>query len=282
MDQGSVPTIRKRIRVSWKDVNVEKTFLEACLQEIAHSGREGGGLKALSWKKVGQVLKETHKVDVDRKQMANHLSYLKGKYQAWLKLKNKTGNVYDSSTNTFNLTEEEWEIECKANKYCESLRTTQLLYPTLCAQLFDGVVATGIQSYGPHSTAPMPEVQVVDPVEVEQVEEEGVQQMTSSSCSQVKKRKRNGKEHVSAIEAQISSVLSLMAAKYAKPDQPTTDDCLAKLDELGWENDSLLYDATVAIFSEDNPTYRTIWMKLKAERCENWVKNLARTKGLPL
>ncbi|XP_071704979.1 uncharacterized protein [Rutidosis leptorrhynchoides] len=160
MDRGSAPTNRKRIRVSWKDVNVEKTFLEAYLQEIASSGREGGGLKALSWKKVGQVLKETHKVDVDCKQMANHLSYLKGKYQAWLKLKNKTRS------------EEEWEIECKANKYCESLRTTQLLYPTLCAQLFDGVVATGIQSYGPHSTAPMQELQVVDPVAVEQVKEE--------------------------------------------------------------------------------------------------------------
>ncbi|XP_071739639.1 L10-interacting MYB domain-containing protein-like [Rutidosis leptorrhynchoides] len=279
MEQGSEPTNRKRVRISWKDTNVEKTFIEACLQEVARSGREGGGLKPLSWKKVGQVLKETHKFDVDRKQMANHLSYLNGKYQAWLKLKNKTGNVYDSSTNTFNLTDEEWEIECKANKYCESLRTTQLVHPELCAQLFNGVIATGIQSYRPHSTAPMLEVSNVEPMVVEQFEE-GTQAMAGSSHTQLKKRKRNGKEEVSLIEEQIVAILSLVAAKYAKPDHPTIDECITKLDELGWESNGLLYNVTLAIFSEENPTIRTIWMKLKPERCEDWVKNLAHIKGL--
>ncbi|PWA61169.1 myb/SANT-like domain-containing protein [Artemisia annua] len=104
----------KRVRMSWKNLSVVRTFLDACIQEISLNGREGGSLKAHSWKKVAQVLNENHNFSVDRKQMKNHYDYLKGKYGAWLLLRNKTGNVYDPSTNTFNLTDEEWEIEMKS------------------------------------------------------------------------------------------------------------------------------------------------------------------------
>jgi len=45
--------------------------------------------------------------------MRNHWDYFKGKYQAWVKLKNITGNIYDPIKNEFNLTDEEWELETK-------------------------------------------------------------------------------------------------------------------------------------------------------------------------
>ena len=109
----SQPT--KRTRVSWKNTNVVKTFLETCILETALNGKEGGSLKPLSWKKVAETLKQVHNFEVDRKQMRNHFDYLKGKYGAWLKLKNKTGNVYDPSTNSFNLTPEQWEVEMKVH-----------------------------------------------------------------------------------------------------------------------------------------------------------------------
>ncbi|KAJ9553273.1 hypothetical protein OSB04_017318 [Centaurea solstitialis] len=67
--------------------------------------------KAQSWKNVGEELRKKHNFIVDQRQMKNHYDYIKGKYAAFQKLKNKTGNVYDSTTNTFNLTEEEWKIE---------------------------------------------------------------------------------------------------------------------------------------------------------------------------
>lgn len=90
-----------------------KTFLETCIHEIAVHGREGSSLKMLSWKNVGEVLKKEHNFIADQRQMKNHFDYLKGKFGAWTKLKNKTGNVYDPVSNTFNLSEEEWEIEIK-------------------------------------------------------------------------------------------------------------------------------------------------------------------------
>ena len=96
----------KRARVSWKDINVARTFLESCLREVSINGREGGSLKASSWKNVAETLEKTHKFYADQRQMKNHYDYLKGKYGAWSKLKNRTGNIYDPSTNSFKLSEE--------------------------------------------------------------------------------------------------------------------------------------------------------------------------------
>ena len=149
-----------------------KTFLEACIHEVAVNGRNGVSLKILSWKNVGEILKKEHNFIADQRQMKNHFDYVKSKFSAWTKLKNKTGNVYDLVTNTFNLTEEEWEIEMKvtsyplyiftnsflnsfisilissfkqSNKYVEPVRSTGLLFPHLCTQLFNGSTSDGFE-----------------------------------------------------------------------------------------------------------------------------------------
>ena len=51
MDQTVELEKAKRVRVSWKNLSVVRTFLDACIQEISLNGREGGSLKAHSWKK---------------------------------------------------------------------------------------------------------------------------------------------------------------------------------------------------------------------------------------
>uniref|UniRef100_A0A251U3B1 Putative myb/SANT-like domain-containing protein n=1 Tax=Helianthus annuus TaxID=4232 RepID=A0A251U3B1_HELAN len=80
----------KRIRINWKQEGVEKTFLEACVHEITVNGREGSSLKQASWKTVAENLKTQHNFIVEQRQMKNHYDFLKGKFAAWLKLKNKT------------------------------------------------------------------------------------------------------------------------------------------------------------------------------------------------
>ncbi|KAF5754508.1 putative Myb/SANT-like domain-containing protein [Helianthus annuus] len=146
----------KRIRINWKQEGVEKTFLEACVHQITVNGREGSSLKQASWKTVAENLKTQHNFIVEQRQMKNHYDFLKGKFAAWLKLKNKTGNVYDPVTNSFNLSEEEWQIEMKSNKYVEALRSAPLAFPELCCQLFEGSTSNGFDSWGPSSTLPHP------------------------------------------------------------------------------------------------------------------------------
>ncbi|KAL7593318.1 hypothetical protein Lser_V15G34879 [Lactuca serriola] len=80
--------------------------------------------------------------------------YLKSKYAIWLKLKNKTRNLYNPVTNTFQMTDEEWKAEVKLNKMVEKLRNAPLIYPELCTQLFNGATSTSAASWGPSSTLP--------------------------------------------------------------------------------------------------------------------------------
>ncbi|KAL8257514.1 hypothetical protein R6Q59_029555 [Mikania micrantha] len=55
----------------------------------------------------------------------------------------QTGNIYNAQTNTFSLTNEEWEQFKKGHPKAASLRTSPLPFPDLCAALFDGNAATG-------------------------------------------------------------------------------------------------------------------------------------------
>ncbi|KAL4569336.1 hypothetical protein LXL04_024972 [Taraxacum kok-saghyz] len=121
----------------------EPTAAPCFLRSLAYKSRKGLSLHKDSWNKVGRVLKENFGVDLTQKQMKNSYDNLKAKYIGWIYLKNKTGNLYNPQTNTFNITTEEWDEFKKGHPKAASLKTTPLLFPELCATLFDGNSATG-------------------------------------------------------------------------------------------------------------------------------------------
>ncbi|KAL8268961.1 hypothetical protein R6Q59_002759 [Mikania micrantha] len=91
-------------------------------------------------------------MDFSQKQLKNAFDNLKAKYIGWMYLKNKTGNIYNSQTNTFSLTNEEWEQFKKGHPKAASLRTSTLPFPDLCAALFDGNAATGNRKWSSTQT----------------------------------------------------------------------------------------------------------------------------------
>ncbi|PWA98941.1 myb/SANT-like domain-containing protein [Artemisia annua] len=281
---------QKKPRLNWKKESVVKTFLEACIHEVAVNGRDGVSLKMLSWKNVGETLKKEHNFIADQRQMKNHFDYLKSKFSAWTKLKNKTGNVYDPVTNTFNLTEEEWQIEMKSNKYVEPVRSTGLLFPDLCTQLFDGSTSNGFEGWGPASKLPN---DCEDSANVVSVEDDDIQHVQSIPTSTQEppnsskegltgpqSKKRKGKQasssNKSAVEEDFAKVVQLMMEKHRGDD---IDACMEKLEKVGWGTDNLLYDVAVMLFSE-SADYRKVWMRLKPESLENWVRNAGRKYGI--
>nr|GEW72280.1 hypothetical protein [Tanacetum cinerariifolium] len=147
---------------------------------------------------------------VEQKQMRNHYDYLKTKYTAWLSLRNKTG-IYDKSTNTFHLSEEEWKLEILKNKNVESLKTTTLPFPELCAPLFDGTLSAGVKSVGPSSTEPRPVAETHLVIDDEETEVMNVDSPTPSCSSRaprpVVKTKKRSKQLMDGVEEEISSVL---------------------------------------------------------------------------
>ncbi|XP_024960315.1 L10-interacting MYB domain-containing protein-like [Cynara cardunculus var. scolymus] len=237
MEQTGETQQQKRVRISWKDPYIVKTFLESCILEVRLNGKEGASLKALSWKKVVDTLKSTHNFVVDRKQMRNHFDFLKGKYGAWLKLKNKTGNVYDPSTNTFNLTPEEWELEIETNRYVESLRTTSLPYLDLCARLFEGDMSTGIGGHGPSSKDHLPTTEPFVVIEEEINVSSDQAPVSSTPCSSrvpVEKHKRKKTmATTSELDEKLIKILDTMASKYGNPELFSYESCLKKLNEPG-------------------------------------------------
>nr|XP_009760420.1 PREDICTED: uncharacterized protein LOC104212765 [Nicotiana sylvestris] len=129
-------------RASWKNMDVVKTFLESCIQEISLNGRLGSSLKADSWIKVKQNLETSHGFRVTQKQMKNHYDYLKEKYQAWLPITKKTGNIYDPTTNTILMSNSEWNEYIKAHPKAKALRTSPLPFLDLCTKFFEGSTST--------------------------------------------------------------------------------------------------------------------------------------------
>ncbi|KAJ9553401.1 hypothetical protein OSB04_017446, partial [Centaurea solstitialis] len=297
----------KKARVSWKDINV------SCLREVSINGREGGSLKAISWKNVAETLEKTHNFIADQRQMKNHYDYLKGKYGAWSKLVNRTGNIYDPSTNSFRLSERngKWKqrsyslvftilISFKlffSNKYVEKLRSAPLPFSDLCVQLFDGVASTGIGSWGPTSLVPNPtciappsheqqssqtfSTRVAPPSQEQQSsrtfsthvppQTQETQIFFSFSISK-KKRKRIqpstsvNDEEVSKV---VTSVQNALDKQHVESGVSDVGACIEKLEKLGWE--SSLYEMAFHLFSLGGD-YKKIWLCLKEEKCEAWVR----------
>ncbi|GAV61301.1 Myb_DNA-bind_3 domain-containing protein [Cephalotus follicularis] len=110
MDQPS-----QNFGINWKNLEVVKTFLQTCVQEVSINGRQCVSLRPNSWNKVKIVLEETRSVTFSQKQCKNYYDYLKEKYQVWLSITQKTGNVYDPATNTINMKNIEWDEYIKAH-----------------------------------------------------------------------------------------------------------------------------------------------------------------------
>ncbi|KAD4888469.1 hypothetical protein E3N88_20542 [Mikania micrantha] len=135
----------------WSNEEI-KCLLETCIEEINSVGKRGLSLHKDSWNKLGRVLKEKFGMDFSQKQLKNAFDNLKAKYIGWMYLKNKTGNIYDSQTKTFSLTNEEWEQFKKGHPKAASLRTSTLPFPDLCSALFDGNAATGNRKWSSTQT----------------------------------------------------------------------------------------------------------------------------------
>ena len=98
------------------------------------------------------------------------------------------------------------------------------------------------------------------------------------------KTKKRGKQSMDGVEEEILGVLKVIVDNIKQPGPPLTstpsvEDCENKLNGLGWDEDDPLYEIALAIFCDPNDHYMEGWMKLKPQRCVNWVKMIGRSKG---
>lgn len=303
MEDSAKNLTKTKPRVIWNSENVMKTFLEACIREAADSGKQGGNFGQQSWRKVIKILKESHNFVVDQKQTKNRFDYIRYKYQAWCRLKSKSQNVYDASTNTFNLSEEEWDQEIQANPKAKTLKTSPLLFPDLCIQLFDGVRA-GVNGSEPTSTRNRvystneSEVHEVDnslvlvqgqgSYEESNVSNPNLEKVTpqvqenkdtpDDECQRPRKKSKQpaNQSNNSQFEENMSKALEIIIQKQ---NGPSNKECRGRLKSLGWSSKNPLYQLALGIFCE-SASHREAWMNLEEDEAEIWVKMISRKLGL--
>ncbi|GJW74488.1 Myb/SANT-like domain-containing protein [Tanacetum coccineum] len=279
MEQIGESKKRKKIRINWKNERVVKTFLEACIEEVEENGVRGG----FSWSKVAEKLKNSHNFIVDKKQMRNHYEYLKAKYKAWSTLKNKVGNLYDPLTNTFDLTDEEWSIEMKGNKYIESLKSAPLVFPKLCARLYDGLLDTEEEndgSFSERSKSCAEPILIEDTENINETQEASTSKHNGSSHTETQRPAKKGKTvqkcNNSSIEEGMSEAIKLI---FKGNNGPSFKDCREKLQGIGWGAKNSLHKMALVIFCE-SATYREAWMDLETDEVEDWVRMIGHKLGL--
>lgn len=168
------------------------------------------------------------------------------------------------------------------------MRSTGLLFPELCVQLFDGSTCNGFDGWGSASNLPNDCEYPVDRVEVEDLDTtqepptptqdpmNSTQECVSRPQNKKQKTKQTKSSNTSKIEEDFSKVVKMMLEKNKGDD---IDACMEKLDTLGWGTQNTLYDAAIMLFSE-SADYRKVWLRLKPENTENWVRNMGRKYGI--
>ncbi|PWA75147.1 myb/SANT-like domain, Harbinger transposase-derived nuclease domain protein [Artemisia annua] len=149
--------VKDNVRMKWSEDCI-KHFLEACIQEVNQIGRRNeGSLQRQSWTNVGKQLQEACNLEVTQKQMRNEYDHLKWKFFEWAYLKQTMPDRYNSETNSFNLTNEEWEDFLKDHPRAKNLRSSPLLFPDLCTKLYERAFSIGEIRWNPISKRPKPE-----------------------------------------------------------------------------------------------------------------------------
>ncbi|KAM3235861.1 hypothetical protein P3L10_015898 [Capsicum annuum] len=265
-------------RLIWR-MDVLKTFLESCIEEVSLNGRCGSSLKAESWDGITDVLATTHNFVATKKKMKNQYDYIKEKYQAWLPLTKKTGNIYDPTTNTIQMSNSEWEEYIKVHPKAKVLKRSPLAFPELCTTLFESSTTTDIHGWSSSCTAPRPGASSASPnIDLDDLQdlvdeqnEEAFKDFPSQSSISIEKRNMGKKRKKPSSRLEIDEKISIaLELLINKNNAPKVEECMEKLDGLGWGDP--LYSAAVSILCEGD-SYRKAWMKLtETDKLENRVK----------
>lgn len=191
----------------------------------------------------------------------------------------------------------------QANPKAKTLKTSPLLFPELCIQLFDGVNA-GVNGSEPTSTRNRvystneSEVQEVD-CSLVLVQGQGsyeesnvsnpnlekvtpqVQENKDTPDDESQRPRKKFKQPVnqsnnSLFEENLSKALEILIQKQ---NGPTNKECRGKLKSLGWSAKNSLYQLALGIFCE-SASHREAWMNLEEDEAEIWVKMISRKLGL--
>ncbi|XP_024965558.1 uncharacterized protein LOC112505792 [Cynara cardunculus var. scolymus] len=161
------------------------------------------------------------------------------------------------------------------NRHVESLRTTSLPYPDLCARLFEGGMSMGIGVHGPSLKYPLP---TTEPFVV--TEEETNVSSDQVPCLQhlvhpvlrLKNKRVKKLQSTLELDEKFIKFLDSMASKYGNPELVSYDTCLKILNDLGWKKDDPLYHIFFSLLTDNRN--KKPWMTIPSEIAKEWVRTV--------
>ncbi|KAI7755196.1 hypothetical protein M8C21_023888, partial [Ambrosia artemisiifolia] len=239
-------------------------------------------------------------LDLTQKQMKNAYDNLKAKYTGWVYLKNKTGNIYNAQTNTFTLTNEEWEEFKKGHPKAGSLKKT------LCT-IVDGNAATGMHKWTSTQTSvvgssschrPKP-LLIMDTV-LHDIEDDAadtghqtfeptpeptpdpISKPTPEHTTQRNPKKKAKFSKSSTFEDELARDMQKALQYWIKSKEgPTVVECSDKLMSVGLNPIDPLFLAAYNIFGQ-SADMRAAWMALPEipDVLKGWIAMTATSSGL--
>jgi hypothetical protein len=99
-----------RSHANWNE-NTTKTFLDLCIAEKEKLNYNNKGLTKIGWQNLYRNFKSETGRTYDIKQLQNKFNGLKGMFNLWKKLKDKSGGRWDNKTKTITCDADWWENE---------------------------------------------------------------------------------------------------------------------------------------------------------------------------
>ncbi|KAK3230043.1 hypothetical protein Dsin_001924 [Dipteronia sinensis] len=232
-------------RANWSDALSRKHFIDLCLHEANSGFRSGATLKPFAWTRIAEGLEKTIGKRLNQKQLKNWWDYMKRQYQTWTKLTNTTGP--DAK-----------QFRYKPLPHCEELE-----------QLFDGVLATGIENLSSGmeeipeigSTSSTCSTSTHSTSFVRQMEEnEETNLNKSNECEDHPKGKKQKRRKLDQTYEEVCKIIEVLE----KDRGPSMDgDCMEILRRLLTYEDPQYFVATNALCKRKE--YRVLWMGMQSD-----------------
>lgn len=124
-----------RSHANWNE-NTTKTFLDLCIAEKEKLNYNNKGLTKIGWQNLYHNFKSETGRTYDIKQLQNKFNGLKGMFNLWKKLKDKSGGRWDNKTKTITCDADWWENEIAENSNAKQFRGKPLAFEDELTILF--------------------------------------------------------------------------------------------------------------------------------------------------
>ncbi|XP_057488836.1 L10-interacting MYB domain-containing protein-like [Actinidia eriantha] len=132
----------KKPKATWTHA-IHKVFLDLCLEQTLKGNKPGTYFTKEGWKNIEESFHKKSGLKYERKQLKNHWDVTKEQWKLWRKLIGTGSMSWDSNTQTFGASEEDWANYIQDNPEAAQFRLRELPFADKLETIFDGTVRSG-------------------------------------------------------------------------------------------------------------------------------------------